>query len=47
MSTRMNAGEYVFPITATFGMRMMTPLKLGAPDWVPGAPNCPPTPPAI
>lgn len=45
MTTRMNAGEYVFPITATFGMRMMTPLKRA--NYNPGAPNCAPTPPSI
>ncbi len=45
MQMRMNRGEYVFPITATFGMRMMTPLKRA--NYNPGAPNCAPTPPAI
>jgi hypothetical protein len=45
MTSRMNAGEYVFPITATFSMRMMTPLK--SLNYNPGAPNCAPTPPSI
>ncbi len=42
MQSRMARGEYVFPITATFGMRMMTPLKRA--NYNPGAPNCAPAP---
>jgi len=43
MGTRMRRGEFVFPISATYTMRMMTPLKS-----VNAAPkNCPPTPNGI
>jgi hypothetical protein len=43
MATRMNRGEFVFPITATYTMRMMTPAKQDAFR----TKNCPPTPAAL
>jgi hypothetical protein len=43
MAARHATGEYVFPISATYSMRMMTPLK--ALNAVPK--NCAPTPPGL
>lgn len=40
MASRMQAGEYVFPITASYTMRLMTPLKQN--NWA--TKNCTPTP---
>jgi hypothetical protein len=40
MANRMLAGEYVFPITASYTMRLMTPLKQN--NWA--TKNCTPTP---
>jgi hypothetical protein len=41
--TRVGAGEYVFPISANYTMRMMTPVKKS--KWV--SQNCPPAPAAL
>lgn len=43
MAMRMNRGEFVFPISASYTMRMMTPLKSS--NMFPK--NCPPTPAGI
>ena len=43
MQTRLQAGEFVFPIVGSYTMRMMTPLKKA--NYAPPAlKNCPGTP---
>jgi hypothetical protein len=46
LSSRMLNDEYVFPITATYTMRMMTPLKQ-ANYSLPASKNCQPTPQSL
>ena len=46
LAARMLSNEYVFPIVASYTMRMMTPLKQ-VNYALPGGKNCPGTPPAL